>query len=143
MEITQKQIKTPTGEKCPECEGKGFILDDSELYTRSSKFPAGYYKKEICQSCNGTGLPTIEIEKEMVECRICSGQGGWYYGEDGGGDSCQDCNGEGKIPKHKIGEEIEICLNNPPCDCSGGCNNKVKLKILSETEDKQKLQMVR
>ncbi|MEK6880195.1 MAG: hypothetical protein AABY22_11325 [Nanoarchaeota archaeon] len=94
-EISNKEIKTLTGEKCPECEGKGFILDDSELYTRSSKFPAGYYKKEICQSCNGTGLPTIEVEKEWVEKQIR------FTNANG-----KSCFRTEKIQKYKVGEKI-------------------------------------
>ena len=48
---TQQQIKTLTGEKCPECMG-------------IKEFVRPYIH---CKSCNGTGLPTIEIEKEWVE----------------------------------------------------------------------------
>ena len=59
----------------------------------------------ICKSCNGTGLPTIEIKKEMVECLQCNGQGGWYTRDEetgeGDGESCQDCKGKGEISKWK------------------------------------------
>ena len=97
MEITQEQIKILTGEKCPECKGYSDYR---------------YLVVKDCKSCKGTGLPTIEIEKEWVECKICSGQGGWYIGNEetgeGNGESCQDCDGKGKIPKYKVGEEIWI-----------------------------------
>ena len=150
MEITQEQLKTLTGEqwkskafrglitanKCPECEGKGFVLDDSELYTRSSKFPAGYYKKEICQSCNGTGFPTIEIEKEWVECRN-KGDGSLHS-------KLCSCNGKGKIQKYKVGDEIETldCMLNEE-EHGKSMVKIIKLKIFSEKGDKWIVGMVR
>ena len=35
---------------CPECEGKGYVLDDSELDTKNR------YKKEECPVCKGQGF---------------------------------------------------------------------------------------
>ena len=83
--LIQQQIKTLTGWKCPECMG-------------IKEFVRPYIH---CKSCNGTGLPTIEIKKEMVECLQCNGQGGWYTRDEetgeGDGESCQDCKGKGEI----------------------------------------------
>ena len=134
--LTQQQIKTLTGEKCPECMG----IDE---------FVRPYIH---CKSCNGTGLPTIEIEKEWVECKICNGQGGWYMGneETGEGDcqDCQDCKGKGEIPKYKVGDIIYIhkptgkeVIGLKPTEYYE--DEIVKLKIISETKDKQKIQVVR
>ena len=139
MEITQEQLKTLTGEKCPECSIKG--LDIHIL---------------PCESCNNTGLPTIEIEKEWVECEPCKETGTQLSNPER---FCRVCNGKGKIQKYQVGEEIEVCSNcfmdwrirNP----SGRCDHLyfpeytldtakvIKLKIISETETHQKLQMVR
>ena len=69
-------------------------------------------------------------EKEYITCIGCLGVG--VFKTHNGVIDCRDCKGKGKIPKYKVGDEINYCLNNPPCDCLGGCNNKIKLKFISE-----------
>ena len=54
MNLTQQQNKTLTGKKCPEC--KEGVIYDAEING-----------EEPCAFCQGTGLPTIEIKKDIVE----------------------------------------------------------------------------
>src|SRR3990167_6568857 len=42
-------------EKCRECNGNKYVLNDSKLETNN------IYKKEICPICKGKGTQTIEI----------------------------------------------------------------------------------
>ena len=96
------------------------------------------------------GQATIEIEKEWVECPVCDGSGkGVRYKARSGINmqiACQSCNSKGKIPKYKVGREIYYCLV-----CNGVVDKwhyeksgeKLKLKIISETEDKQRLIMLK
>ena len=69
-QLTQEQRKTLTGEqwkskafrglltanKCPKCEGNGRV---SEVIKGTSQ-----YVSHVCEICQGSGLPTIEVEKE-------------------------------------------------------------------------------
>ena len=85
-------------------------------------------------------LPTIEIEKETVECPNCKKRG-WVTTH------CYGCNGKGKTPKYEVGEEINLCgcgisISNSFYQCSCEEKDFIKLKIISETEYKQKIQMV-
>ena len=144
-ELSSKEIKTPTGDKCPECDEEG-------NYT--------------CPICEGNLYSTIEIEKECICGHLISRHNYDFSGE------CSDCSGgqcEEFKPKYKVGDEIRIncpllvadtkdvlehkgLLENCPYNCYGGT---LKLKIMpenlsgfphqkvSETETHQKLQMVR
>ena len=55
-----------------------------------------------------------KIETLEKKCPVCKGQGGWYYGNEetgeGGGESCQDCEGSGKatieIEKEWVEREV-------------------------------------
>ena len=113
--ITQQQIKTLTGKKCPECNGNKVI--DTHYLEVPSK----------CKSCNGTGLPTIEIEKEI--CLFPNTN------------SC-DCK------EYKVGDIIfihkptgkEVIGLKPTEDYE---DEIVKLKIISETETHWKVQRVK
>ena len=120
--LTQQQIKTLTGEKCPICEG---IIELGISH--------------ICLSCNNTGLPTIEIKKEMVEC-VCKD---W---EEKHRKIHYRCNGKGKISKYKVNKEVNYCRTHNVSFEGNAYHTKcdvLKLKIISETEDKQKIQMVK
>ena len=130
--ITKEQIKTLTGEKCPKCE-KGDVWDMLDEKNKT------YIQ---CPICEGTGLPTIEIDKECICGHLISRHNYDFSGE------CSDCSGgqcEEFKPKYKVEEEISIC---PKCGLENYKDNKcgvipIKLKIVSEIEDNQKLQMVR
>ena len=125
MEITQEQLKTLTGEKCPECDGEG-------NYT--------------CPICEGNLYSTIEIEKEWVECPTHSRVPTLF--------THKRCNGKGEIQKYKVGQILFLCLkcykindfalaNLSKGTLSTCCEFEViKLKIISETEDKQRIIVV-
>ena len=123
LKLTNQQIKALIGKKCPECRGfgiKGFgLLDMTKQELKDNK----------CKSCNGTGLPTIEIEKEWIESPNFKNSG--LY-----------------IPKYKIGDIITQIIDvNEVTHYEETTititKRAIKLKIISETEDKQKIQMVR
>mgnify|MGYP001563778882 CR=1 FL=1 len=126
MQITQNQIKALIDEqgnarKCLKCQNRQVVAQFN--MNRSFK------RMITCPDCQGTGKATISIPKEWVVCN-CGGKG------------CTECYGKGKRLKYEVGEEIYYCLNNPPCDCLGGCNNKIRLKIISETEDKWRVCLI-
>ena len=119
MNLTQNQIEALKGE-CPKCFG-------------TKKTPA---RRMDCRECKGTGQSSIEIKKEWVECELCLRE----------------------IPKYKVGYIYEIhslCGNIVEYFSQLGtkclkCNNwidrnkerLIKIKIISETETKQYVQMV-
>ena len=125
MRLTQQQIKTLTEEKCSHCE-KG--VWHSELGEGTMGF---------CGYCDGTGLPTIEIEKEFDYSIthkefMKNGKKKKIY----------------KIPKYKVGdnfyETIDVNEITKYEETTITITKRaIKLKIISETEDKQKIQMVR
>ncbi len=143
--ITQTQIKTLKG-NCPECnhDRTGFFNEWDRVIKKTS-FP------ELC-ICKGTGQATIEIEKEWVECDAVDAdkikQNYHTTIRDKHWKHCK-CNGKGKISKYKVGEEIEefVCHHLIPEDAGleyqHYCEDKIKLEIITETEDKQRLIMVR
>jgi hypothetical protein len=70
------------GERCPECEGQGYIEED--CYTCNGN---GYVESEgDCPECNGYGM----IDDE--ECSNCDGNG--YVMEE---EDCEECGGSGQI----------------------------------------------
>ena len=115
MNLTQQQIEALKG-KCPACEDGNFLPNTIN---------------SICLVCNGTGLPTIEIKKEWVECD--------NLGDGSPHSKLCSCSAR-KIPKYKIGDEIvicKLCLRIKEIQCKGHTyQSKIKLKIISETEDK-------
>ena len=129
MNLTQNQIKALIDEKgnarkCPECIGMG-IYDDEKV-------------RKFCKVCQGSGKSTISIPKEWVECGRCHGQG--KHSQKDGDDrvyfirTCKLCKGKGKIQKHNVGEEIEVDLDYTKFGIWS-----IKLKIISEIEDKQQI----
>ena len=134
MNLTNQQIEALKG-KCPACENGRFLPNTIN---------------SVCLVCQGTGQETINIEKEWVECCDCH-----LYRDDNSHFPSKHFGNKGQIPKYKVGDEIEVCEDcfcvwiknkNTTEKCSLGsciCHNFIKLKIISETEDKQKIQMVR
>ena len=124
--ITQKQTESLKG-KCP------IVWNMDEI--RIAQHP------ESCE-CQGTGQASIEIEKEWRECdcychtKHSPERKGKHFGMVSGDFDCPDCNGNGKIPKYKVGQEIGIC---PKCGLENYKDNKcgvkpIILKIISEME---------
>ena len=130
MNLTPQQIKALTGEKCPECKGLGFV----------NEFETPLADGFECKSCNGTGLPTIEIKKEMVECKCgCHSENNAMRLID-----CLHYSCKGKIPKYRVNQTIYYCKKDKVFDNEPfNCRHEIKLKIISETKDKWKIQMVR
>ena len=91
------------------------------------------------------GQAIIEIEKEWRECdcychtKHSPERKGKHFGMVSGDFDCPDCNGNGKIPKYQVGDEIKICgcgisIGNNFYQCSCDEKDFIKLKIISETE---------
>ena len=80
-----------------------------------------------------TGKATIEIDKEWVKCPECREQqmAGDIY-------SPRHKGCKGKTPKYKIGNEICKMCHCDDCIAWHNINHDIKLKIISETEDKQR-----
>ena len=143
MNITKPQIEELIDEKgnpkkCRKCFG-------------TKKTPA---RRMDCRDCQGTGQATIEIDKELNICKCgCHSEDNAMRLID-----CLHLSCKGKIQKYKVGYAYEIhlvcgtiveyfpqlgtkCLN---------CNRWIKrikeqlleIKIISETETKQYVQMV-
>ena len=120
MNLTQKQLEA-LKEECPKCFG-------------TKKTPA---RRMDCRECKGTGKATILIEKEWVEYQ--TPQGKINYAKYKVGDEVkEDCPLLERLPRGEIAHHG----SQPNCkyDCIGGL---IKLKIISETETHQKLQMVK
>lgn len=125
MQLTEQQIEALQG-KCPECNHNriGFFNEWDRTIKKTS-FP------ELC-ICKGTGQATIEIKKEWVESCDCS-----LYRDDGLHFPSKHFYGKGRIQKYNVGDVIEeldsIWNDEEPEKSLVGI---VKLKIISETEDK-------
>ena len=114
MQITQNKIET-LEKKCPVCKGQGGWYYGNE--------ETGEGGGESCQDCEGSGKATIEIKKEWVENKIKFKT----INE-------QDRAGVEKITKYKVGDEINAYPR--------GKVNPLKLKIISETENKWKVCLI-
>lgn len=137
MQLTKQQIEALKG-KCS-CICHTYPAQDKGKHV---EFSRGRLSGSVdCPRCVGTGQATIEIEKEWVECLNCKGLGVLERIQ-GSERKCIDCKGKGKIPKFKVGDGIDICeicgrLNQKHSRFYDDHNFKsVKLKIISETEDK-------
>ncbi|MEK6881376.1 MAG: hypothetical protein AABY22_17265 [Nanoarchaeota archaeon] len=99
------------------------------------KCPECKIKDRVLCICQGTGKATISIPKEWVECPNIPAELSYHI-------NCRICNGKGKIPKYKVGDEIEefICQHlvseDAGLEYQHYCQDSIKLKIISETEDK-------
>ena len=143
MQITPTELKK-LKEKCHEC-----IIEGTDM------------RLLPCGTCDNSGKATIEIDKEWVECPNTMHNMGLDL-------KCINCLGRtktpNKIPKYKIGDDIEIIEDEIVTfklgrienlteeqrqkvenigDKKEGllitefyANKKIKLKIISETEDK-------
>lgn len=80
----------------------------------------------------------IEIDKEWVECPK------WNASHELPFFDCFVCKGKGKISKYKVGDVIQSSNIIVPNDTKFTFDRiPIKLKIISETEDKYKVIMVR
>lgn len=125
-QITAKEIEALKG-KCLRCFNTSHNPDDEcDCF-------------DICKSCglcSGIGQATIEIDKEWVECPNIITELSYHS-------NCKVCKGKGKISKYKVGEEIipKLCGNRQLSKAGYcmDCGEFHKLKIISETEDKQRV----
>ena len=140
MQPTKQQLELLKG-KCPECT--------KELVTYGNK-PKIYYKD--CKSCQGTGKASIWTDKELVESNLCNNCGhemhihprykSWMHKPKSEHSIGCKCMNPKPIPKYKVGDEIEIFHCQHPIPENAGleyqhyCEDIIKLKIISETDDK-------
>ena len=127
-------------EECPKCFG-------------TKKTPA---RRMDCRECKGTGKATIEIDKELNICKCgCHSEDNAMRLID-----CLHLSCEGKIQKQQIGDEIyiwhstlkDVILSKQEYELMLSALDKDEkretkeetdiLKIISETETKQYVQMV-
>ena len=136
MQLTKQQIEALKG-KCKGCDNTG------EQLGMVAKTEGGMFcAMQTCEVCLGNKKATIEIDKEWVECSICDGSG-----------ECDSC-ANGYIPKYQVGQKLFLCLKCYKINTivlasikrymeyilSTCCEFRVlKLKIISETEDKLRI----
>jgi DnaJ-class molecular chaperone len=65
--------------QCPDCEGRGWNLDNTTMF------------KENCQTCRGSG--------DVPECDKCDGDGQVMHTSTLYKETCPKCDGKGWLPR--------------------------------------------